>query len=141
MTSAPFDPNYRALKPRLQNKDPLRTPALSELLKHEFLAGSVVLYSIQKTNRDYPGAMIVRKADGSFLRNADHSLFYVPQLARSITNLPYYFDNGNTPQGVYRMCDIETSTNPFIGPTELIRLLLPYEAKVTEFNPTCQILK
>ena len=135
MFANPADANYKALKRRLDYNTVFSTPDLSELLKWEFLPGTVILFSVQKTNRDYPGIMLVRKANGKFLRNADNTLFYIPQLARSISNLPYYLDNGNTAQGIYRMREITISTNPFIGPTAYIQLMLPVEAKVQEFNP------
>jgi len=132
------DPNnfvYQVLEQRLQNNDYEGTPPLGDLLKFEFVKGNVVLFSIQSSNRNYPGLILIRKADGKFLRNPDNSLFHVAQVARSITNLPFYFNSGNTPQGIYRIGGIESSKTEFIGPTERIKLLMPEEAKLSMFNP------
>lgn len=49
------------------------------------------------------------------------------QLARSISNLPYYLTNGNTPQGLYKIMGVDTSDNEFIGPTTNIQIRLPFE--------------
>src|SRR5678815_3731317 len=72
-----------------------------ELLNNEFLPGQTVLYSIQRKNRDYPGLVIIRQKSGSYISDSSGNVFNVPQLARSITNLPFYLTNGNTPQGIF----------------------------------------
>lgn len=50
-----------------------------------------------------------------------------PQLARSITNLPYYLNNGNTPQGLFKITGVDTSDNSGIGPTTNLQLIMPFE--------------
>ncbi|GAA4304141.1 hypothetical protein GCM10023143_08260 [Compostibacter hankyongensis] len=108
-------------------------PDLRDLLGLQFAPGLPVLYSFQRRNRDYPGMVVVRGPDGRFVRNGDGSVFAVPQLARSISNLPFYLTNGNTPQGVYRMSGFAVSRSQFIGPTQNIQLSLPYEIPVDSF--------
>lgn len=101
----------------------------------EYLPGKVIVYSFQRKNRNYPGIALVRRADGSLVKNSDSSLFFVPQLARSTNNLPGYLTNGNTPQGVFRMFGFGISTLSFIGPTENLQLMMPVEiSKPTYFN-------
>jgi hypothetical protein len=103
------------------------------LFNKNTLPGNTILYSIQRKNRNYPGIAVVRNADGSFITNNDNSIFYVPQLARSITNLPGYLTNGNTPQGIFRMTGFDVSSSGFIGPTTNIQLVLPFETSVQNF--------
>ena len=98
-----------------------------QLFEKNFLPGKPVLFSIQRHNRDYPGIMIFRDSNGNFLKDSLGSLIYYPQLARSLTNLPWYFRNGNTPQGIYRMAGFDVSGSVFIGPTPNLQMRMPYE--------------
>jgi hypothetical protein len=120
--SAAFTPQPTIAKPQL----------LTVLFSKNTLPGNTILYSIQRKNRNYPGIALVRNADGHFVTNND-SIFYVPQLARSITNLPGYLTNGNTPQGIFRMTGFDVSASPFIGPTTNIQLSLPFEITAQHF--------
>ncbi|MEO8770348.1 MAG: hypothetical protein ABI402_09700 [Ferruginibacter sp.] len=104
----------------------LPNKALYYLFDKSFLPGNVLLFSIQRKNRDFPGLAIVRDAAGNFIKD-NNDFFSVPQLARSITNLPGYLTNGNTPEGIFRMDGFDTSKSIFIGPTTNIQLTMPYE--------------
>ena len=117
---------------------PTITPPMEDLFSPAFLPGRIVVYSIQRRNRDYPGLVVIRQGDGTFLRNPDSSYFAVPQLARSITDLPYYLHDGNTPQGLYVLNGIGRSQSRFLGPTPNIQMLMPYEASPARFlrDPT-----
>jgi hypothetical protein len=110
-----------------------RQELFTTLFNKNTLPGNTILYSIQRKNRNYPGIAVVRNADGSFVTYNDNSIFYVPQLARSITNLPGYLTNGNTPQGIFRMTGFDVSSSSFIGPTTNIQLVLPFETSVQNF--------
>ena len=98
-----------------------------------FLQGNTILYSIQRKNRNYPGIAIVRDGAGNFITDSSGKIFSVPQLARSITNLPYYLTNGNTPQGIFRMNGFAISKSAAIGPTENIQLMMPFETSPQYF--------
>lgn len=111
----------------------IKIPALQSFFAPDYLPGQVLLFSLQRKNRDFPGLAIVRKTDGSFLKNADSSLFYVGQLARSESNMPGYISLGNTPQGIFRMDGFDTSKSFFIGPTTNIQLTMPFEFKASHF--------
>jgi hypothetical protein len=104
-----------------------------ELLNNEFLPGQTVLYSIQRKNRDYPGLVIIRQKSGSYVSDSSGNIFNVPQLARSITNLPFYLTNGNTPQGIFVMHGFDVSMSSFIGPTANIQLSMPVECSMQQF--------
>lgn len=98
-----------------------------------FLPGKNVLFSIQRHNRDYPGLVIFRDAAGKFLHDSSGNLVHYPQLARSLTNLPWYLRNGNTPQGIYRMAGFDVSRSVFIGPTPNLQMRMPFEIKPVDF--------
>jgi hypothetical protein len=112
---------------------PTLTPPMDDLFSPSFLPGCILVYSIQRSNRDYPGLLIIRQGDGRFLKNPDSTYFAVPQLARSITGLPDYLHDGNTPQGIYLMNGIGRSQSRFLGPTPDIQLQMPYETPPARF--------
>jgi hypothetical protein len=103
------------------------------IFSNSFLSGNTILYSIQRKNRDYPGIAIVKKEDGTFVTNKDGTIFNTQQLSRSITNLPCYLTNGNTPQGIFRMTGFAVSESSFIGPTFNIQLEMPFETSIQHF--------
>lgn len=110
---------------------------LTEIFSKNFLPNQVVMFSIQRKNRDYPGMVILRKADGSFVTDSSGKLFTIPQLARSISSLPVYLTNGNTPQGIFRMYGFGVSMGNFIGPTANVQMGMPVELSLQKFfnNP------
>jgi hypothetical protein len=110
------------------DKEVASRPNLVDLLSHNFGAGNTVIFSIQRNDRDYTGIAILRKPDGSFVRNVNGTIFYIPQLARAITDYPSYITNGNTPQGVFSIQGIDTSKLRDIGRTPNIQLVMPFEA-------------
>jgi hypothetical protein len=104
-------------------------PPLSGLLSPDFAPGRPVVFSLQRRNRDFEGRAIVRRADGRLVRKPDGKLFSVGQMARSISSLPGYITNGNTPQGVFTIVGLGVArTNKFIGPTPFLESVLPVEA-------------
>lgn len=107
---------------------------LPPLFSKSFLPGKTVLYSLQRKNRDFPGLVIIRRADGSFLKNDSTGyILNIVQLARSITNLPWYLRNGNTPQGIFSMNGYGVSSSNFIGPTTNIQMGMPVEFSRRKF--------
>ncbi|MEO8414409.1 MAG: hypothetical protein ABI472_12155 [Ginsengibacter sp.] len=106
---------------------------LRELFGKKFLPGEIIMYSIQRKNRDHPGLLIVRQKDGTYITDSSGVIFNVPQLARSITNLPFYLANGNTPQGIFLMYGFGVSMSSFIGPTANIQLSIPVETSMQNF--------
>lgn len=108
-------------------------PSLKELLHHFFFPKAKVVFSFQRKNRNYPGLTIVRDSAGNFVTDPSGNIFWVTQLARSISNLPGYISNGNTPQGIFRMYGFDKSKSIFIGPTPNIQLTMPYETSIQHF--------
>lgn len=108
-------------------------PSIQTFFAADYLPGQVLVFSFQRKDRNFPGLAMVRKADGSLLKNADGSVFWVGQLARSESNMPGYISLGNTPQGIFRMDGFDTSKSTFIGPTTNIQLTMPFEYKASHF--------
>jgi hypothetical protein len=121
------------LKRRIQNNKPDELPLLSDILNKDFLKEQTVIYSFQRKNREYAGLVIIRKPDGSFVTDASGNAFHTAQLARAITNYPFYITNGNTPQGIFRFTGFGVSRLLYIGPTPNLQMQMPYEAKPSVF--------
>lgn len=103
------------------------TPSIKTFFNKNYLPGQVLVFSFQRKDRNYPGLTLVRDTVGNFVKNADGNYFAVGQLARSLSNMPGYITNGNTPQGFFKMNGFDTSSNFFIGPTTNIQLSMPHE--------------
>ena len=123
------------LQNRLKEKQQLSfvKPDLEPLFDAGYLKSNVIIFSFQRKNRNFPGITIVRNKDGKFVVDDKGSVFSVAQLARSISNLPGYLTNGNTPQGIFRMDGFAVSQSAFIGPTENIQLTMPNEYLAIHF--------
>ena len=119
----------------LQNKYKYPTEsALKILFSKTYLQGNVVVYSIQRKNRNYPGLTILKDTAGNFMMDsATSTLLNVAQLARSLSNMPYYLTNGNTPQGIFRLYGMGHSRSNYIGPTDNLQLTMPFETSLKHF--------
>lgn len=122
----------RLQKPKM-NKGISSEEVLKEILNKNFLPNQIVMYSFQRKDRDYPGMVLIRNGDGDFIKDSLGNIFHIPQLARSITNLPGYLRNGNTPQGIYRMYGFGVSMSNFIGPTANVQMGMPVELSLQKF--------
>ncbi|MBK8947031.1 MAG: hypothetical protein IPM32_17425 [Ignavibacteriae bacterium] len=108
-------------------------PSIKDLLNHTFQKGKTIIYSIHRKNRKFHGITIIKKPDGNFSENKDGTIFYIPQLALSYSNLPYYLPNGNTPQGIYSVIGIYVSPTETIGPSPNILSRIPFEVSPEKF--------
>jgi hypothetical protein len=108
-------------------------PQLKDIFSIDFLMGQTVIYSLQRSNRDYPGIVVIRKPDGSFVQDSSGNIFHVSQSARAITAYPFYITNGHTPQGIYKWTGFDHSRLLYIGPTTNLQMVMPYEAKPSVF--------
>ncbi len=124
---------HERLKPQDKKNQIKIEEILQEILKKNFLAGKPVMYSFQRPNRDYPGLTIFRNAAGNFVADSLGDIISIPQLARSITNLPFYVRNGNTPQGIFSMYGFGVSMSNFIGPTANVQMGMPFELSKKKF--------
>jgi hypothetical protein len=134
LVAAPENPILQQLLHQLENfQKPFTKPGIESLLSKNYLKGHTIVYSFQRKNRDYPGLVMVRDARGDFIMDSTGLFFSVPQLARSLSNLPGYLSNGNTPEGIFRMKGYDVSTNGFIGPTVNVQLTMPFEKSPAHF--------
>jgi hypothetical protein len=118
---------------KIQAMPPADPNVLRSLFAADFMKGETVIYSIQRRNREYEGLAIVRDPNGYFVMNENREICAVPQLARSINELPWYLTNGNTPQGIYSIQGIDISSSEAIGQTPNIQLVMPFESSVAIF--------
>ena len=125
-------PQLRFLNYYLLNRE-TKTPDLKELLAHPFMEGKTIIYSLQRTNRKYPGITIIKKPDGTFVKGKNDSIFYVKQLALSVSGLPGYLSQGNTPQGIFSVVGFYVSPTPSIGPTAAVLTRIPFEVPTKLF--------
>ncbi|MEO6583386.1 MAG: hypothetical protein ABIO05_03630 [Ferruginibacter sp.] len=127
-------PHLQQLEYNITNSSTnINTPSIHTLLAKNYLKGEVLLISFQRKDRNYPGLVMVRDTAGRFVKQDDDKFFAVPQLARSINNLPGYLTNGNTPEGILRMDGFEVSGIGMIGPSTNVQLTLPFEFKAGHF--------
>ena len=120
----------------IRSKAKLVVPSKIDFLDTSFFPSQTVLCSFQSTNRNIPGYLMIRLANGEFMKNEKGEELKFPQLARAISNLPFYLTNGNTPQGLFKITGVDTSTNNWIGPTTNLQMILPFENKASDFFST-----
>jgi hypothetical protein len=117
---------FTVLKNKLLSGN-VKHPPIKDLLSINFLPGEMLVFSFQRSNRNFPGLVMVRGKDGLFIKDENGKYFAVPQLARSNSNMPGYLTNGNTPQGIFKITGYAVSKSIFIGPTTNIQMVLPFE--------------
>ena len=117
----------------LSFKPDKEVPPPSSFLKQDFLPGNVLMISFQRKNRNYPGLTIIRTINGTIQKDSSGNIIAIPQLARSLSGLPGYLSNGNTPEGILRMDGFGVSYAESIGPTPNIQLTLPGEYNSKHF--------
>jgi len=128
--------SYYPLYQYQRSKKEQALPSRNDFLHSSFLPGQTVLCSFQSTDRNNPGYLMIRLADGTWMKNEQGEELRFPQLARSISNLPFYLTNGNTPQGLYKITGVDTSDNNWIGPTTNLQMILPFEKNASDFFGT-----
>lgn len=109
-----------------------KTPDLAALFRG-IAPGSPVIFSIQRPERSWQGIALVRRGDGKFLRESGGNLFHIGHLARSLSNLPGYITNGNTPQGIFTIRGLDVTLSKAIGQTPFVDTQIPVEASPAAF--------
>lgn len=117
----------------LSFKTDKKVPSPTSFLLKDYLPGNVLMISFQRKNRNYPGLVIIRNKNGSIEKDSSGNIIAIPQLARSLSGLPGYLSNGNTPEGILRMDGFGVSYAESIGPTPNIQLTLPGEYNSKHF--------
>lgn len=109
-------------------------PPLAQLFAAPMAKNHPVIFSVQRLDRRHPGLAVLRMSDGRFLRNADGTIFHIPQMALSDSNLPGYITNGCTPEGIFSIQGTGVSQgNVFIGKTPFLWSVVPFEVPQEDF--------
>lgn len=116
----------------LREYHPISISQLALLFEHNRRSGNKTLYSFQHNDRNKVGKVIIQYENNTFAKDGKR-LWMADQLARSITNMPMYISNGNTPTGLYKIDTLQSSANKFIGPTPAFVSYLPFEADASMF--------
>ena len=102
-------------------------PSLKDLLQHKFQDNKTIVYSFHRKDRTYAGITTIKASNGKFVRNAENKIFQINHLARSVSNLPGYLKNGNTPQGIFSIVGYYITPTESIGPTPILLTRGPFE--------------
>ena len=82
---------------------------LQELLN--FKNDKLTLFAILDKERSHPGLLIIRKANGYFLKNDPFTIWSIPVLGLSGRGLPFHHTNGQTPTGVFTIDSVMPEAN------------------------------
>jgi hypothetical protein len=104
-----------------------------EMLAYAFPGDPPVVFSLQRADRRYEGRAVVRQPGGRFVRDDRGGYASFRQLALAASNMPGTIRNGNTPGGILSFQGFEKLKNEYIGPTETVQLVLPFEASPEVF--------
>jgi hypothetical protein len=74
---------------------------IQELL--DFNNAKLSVFALLNMDRQKPGVLIVRRADGSFCKNPEGHIWSIPILGLSGRGLPFHHSNGCTPAGVFSL--------------------------------------
>ena len=113
-------------------------PNLADLLKWQIAPQQSQMYVLCRPNRKVLCLAVVKDSKGKFLKQGKQ-LWSVPLLLQSLRNLDWYFTNGRTPQGIYRMEGVSLQPDDELfhayGQFSLVNLFLPFEDGVQAFLP------
>ena len=127
------NPIMKAFSESHTNFNELTKSQIADLIAFRSNSKEASFFVFVHKNRDIPGYLIVQNKYGKILTEKGDTLKF-RVLARSITNMPEYISNGNTPQGVYSIQGFSVSDNVFIGKSPTIISTLPFETSLAEFS-------
>jgi len=113
-------------------------PNLADLLKWQVAPQQAHMYVLCRPNRDILCLAVLKDRNGKFLKQGKQ-LWSAPLLLQSLRNLDWYFSNGRTPQGIYRMEGVSLQPDDDVfhayGQFSLVNLFIPFEDGVKAFLP------
>ncbi len=133
-------PNSKSLLLRLTLEEfsakftPVDSTEFARLFNKDFMKNKLIIFTFLRHNRKLPGITFLRKPNGTFLKDNDSTFFSIPQLGYSVTNLPYFLLDGNTPQGIFSFQGFYNSRKESIGPTPVLITRLPFEVSPIIFS-------
>lgn len=127
----------RLQDPQKSNQSPA-IPNLADLLNWQVAPQQAHMYVLCRPNREVLCLALVKDRNGKFLKRGNQ-LWSTPLLLQSLRNLDWYFTNGRTPQGIYRMEGVSTQPDDELfhayGQFSLVNLFVPFEDGVQSFLP------
>lgn len=113
-------------------------PDLADLLKWQIAPQQAQMYVLCRPNREVLCLSVIKDRNGKFLKRGNQ-LWSAPLLLQSLRNLDWYFTNGRTPQGIYRMEGVSLQPDDEVfhayGQFSLVNLFVPFEDGVQAFLP------
>lgn len=123
---------------RLIADSPTTIPNLADLLKWQVAPQQAHMYVFCRPNRDVLCLTVIKDRNGKFLKQGKQ-LWSATLLLQSLRNLDWYFTNGRTPQGLYRMEGMSLQPDDEFfhayGQFSLVNLFVPFEDGVNAFLP------
>lgn len=120
------------------NLAPQATPPLKDLLQWTIAPQQLHLYVLCPRDRGLLCRAVLKDASGQFVRQ-DGQLWSVPLLSRSLHDLAWNFERGETPQGIYRIEGVVPQPDyeffGAYGQFALVKLFVPFESGVRSFLP------
>ncbi|WP_242018320.1 hypothetical protein [Pseudanabaena sp. FACHB-1998] len=123
---------------RLAITKPSQIPSLRDLLKWQITPQQPHMYVFCRPNREVLCLSLLKDRTGKFVKQGKQ-LWSNSLLLQSLRNLDWYFTNGRTPQGIYRMEGISLQPDDEFfhayGQFSLVNLFVPFEDGVNSFLP------
>jgi len=130
-----LQPTLRDVEERV---NPPAMPPLRDLLQWSIAPQQLHLYVLCPRDRGLLCRAVLKDASGQFVRQ-DGQLWSVPLLSRSLHDLAWNFERGETPQGIYRIEGVVPQPDfdffGAYGQFALVKLFVPFESGVRSFLP------
>jgi hypothetical protein len=118
--------------------NPPAIPPLRDLLQWTIAPQQLHLYVLCPRDRGLLCRAVLKDQSGQFVRQSGQ-LWSVPLLSRSLHNLAWNFERGETPQGIYRIEGVVPQPDfdffGAYGQFALVKLFVPFESGVRSFLP------
>ncbi|HEY9859369.1 MAG TPA: hypothetical protein V6D16_07680 [Candidatus Obscuribacterales bacterium] len=118
--------------------NPPAMPPLRDLLQWSIAPQQLHLYVLCPRDRGLLCRAVLKDASGRFVRQAGQ-LWSAPLLSRSLHDLAWNFERGETPQGIYRIEGVVSQPDfdffGAYGQFALVKLFVPFESGVRSFLP------
>ncbi|PZV16232.1 MAG: hypothetical protein DCF20_08830 [Pseudanabaena sp.] len=128
--------NFPSDRQTIETSTPI--PNLEDLLKWNVAPQQAHMYVFCRPNRDILCLSVIKDRNGKFLKQGNQ-LWSAQLLLQSLRNLDWYFTNGRTPQGLYRMEGVSLQPDDeyfhAYGQFSLVNLFVPFEDGVNAFLP------
>ncbi len=123
----------------LEESRVIATPPLADLLKWQIAPKQLHLYVLCQRDRYVLCRAVLKDRQGQFVRHSNGTLWSIPLLLKSLHQLNWNFERGQTPQGIYRIEGVRPQPDDeyfrAYGHFSLVNLFLPFEPGAKQFLP------